>query len=227
MYIVLDIDQCLLHFEKNASVSSSNDAVFSQPYLDRRLRYVDMMVHDGTKRVHLDGFHRPYMRQFLKYLTENHQVGVWSAGSYNYVHKCVDVMFKNLKPPLVVMTWMDVDQDANGGYSKPLNKFFALVPEANITNTLLVDDRVDNFAKYPDNGVLIPVYNHNSRNEATDDNLLRLIAWLERNKDTTDVRSLNKQSIFNSLPVTSISIKYTPYVRQTISVKGKPIVKVE
>lgn len=230
MYIVLDVDNCLLHFKQEmypSSGQSLEDILFSGNDITSRQRYASAIIPLVGASVKVEGFLRPHIRDFLKYLTENFNVAVWSAGQPQYVNECVKILFDGLKQPIVTMTIDNVEMNGNS-YSKPLSRFFELVPGANATNTLLIDDRKENFLKFPQNGVLIPVYSYKDSNHNMDNNLLKLWAWLETHKHAENVQLLNKSTIFESTnPINVLKREYNPHYKQHRSVKSFPQVVIE
>lgn len=180
-YLVFDLDECLLSTERDAFSSTMLEhSIYQSQKFNLRRRLLDIKISLEGMTVHMLGLLRPHLREFLEFCQENYIVSVWSAGHPSYVHKCVDVIFQGLKYPHLVMTRNEVENIPNSDdYHKPLRKFYQLVPGANPSNTILIDDRVENFRENPANGILISKYIPNWQVEDTDTELLKLWKWLK------------------------------------------------
>jgi len=70
-----------------------------------------------------------------------------------------------------ILTRDDVAQEGNE-YWKPLSKIFDIFPDANLSNTIIVDDRKENFVANNDNGICIPEFDPDFDNFRYDDTSL-------------------------------------------------------
>ena len=142
------------------------------------------------------GVFRPGLFEFLRFARSYFAgVHVWSAGRKKYVHSICDLLFA--PTPEVVLTYAECEFQGDT-ICKPLSKLFAIVPGANESNTLIIDDRPDTFAKNPDNALHIPAFEPDLEKNDTipfDDALARIQAWLldYRVILTPDVRWLDKK----------------------------------
>ena len=148
------------------------------------------------------GVTRPHLMTFLVFASGYfNNIFIWSAGQIRYVNDVVDFMFRDLDRPTAVYTHDDCDETKDGILTKPLQKMVDAYPGVNFENTLIVDDRVENFDRNPNNGILIPGYTPRVTIDGltTDDTaLLKLMHWLKQPSvaNCSDVRKLNKKRIF-------------------------------
>lgn len=153
--IVLDLDECLLHtfIDEKMDVYDSLINEASSPDLESRLFkiFVSGNWYWGVKRPHLD--------DFLEYCYKTFDnVCVWSAGSKPYVKAIVEEVFKSYEKPKIIMTRNDILYEGSG-YCKPLSFLFEKVNSANKYNTIMLDDKEDNFVYNIGNGYTIGMYN--------------------------------------------------------------------
>lgn len=218
--IVLDLDETLVHsYTENNSydLETLKDLrIFTDPEnIDLRERTykitIDDVVHKkGTgNKTEMWGILRPHAREFLIACFSYFKIViVWSAGRKNYVHAIVDYLFKDIKRPVVIFTYDDIEKLPNGTLIKPLNKLMENVPGlkkyVSLENTFILDDRASVFHEpNPYNGIIIPAYKpaFNLRSLRSDDIAFKqLIRWLmsPEVKESKDVRTLNKNKIFET-----------------------------
>lgn len=227
-HLVFDIDQCLVDISLNpqAVIDLKNDARRSNNVSSRK-QFVSFEIPLSRTEIYsMAGYKRPYLKEFMEYCQDNFEVHVWSAGDPKYVHKCVDHIFKDLKRPNIILTNEDIVKRGDE-YHKPLSKIFAIVPSANETNTILIDDRSDNFIAFPKNGVHIPRYKVSPGENNTiveDENILLLTRWLKSPEfvNCKDVRTLDKSKIFSANPsIETVSFNYNPSSRKSVSIARK------
>ncbi len=219
--LVVDLDATFVHTlpRTQALVDSLERAIASVKCPDARREIRSRVVYFSLGRSRLVTVIRPHSLDFLElavYYFRN--VIVWSAGGAEYVREIVDILF----PPHVpraghVMTWSDVrieesatdagraaspSHDDYQDFSKPLEKVYAADPEANETNTLMLDDRDDIARHNPENLIQIPEYRPPLTAAglavAHDSALERFARWLMRGEvvNAKDVRDLDKGGIF-------------------------------
>ncbi len=217
--IVFDLDETLVHTfpnsvgedEKKVLALSRDLGIYTDPnLLDIRDRSYRVPLDDPTKtrgtgeKFACWGITRPHFEEFMVFAFSYFKtVNIWSAGARSYVEETTSFLERRKLPgEFKVVYTRDQCVKQNGNHYKPLEKMLQEHPEiGTLNNTFIVDDRADTFSYNPQNGILIPVY----RPEATvnslrtdDDNLLRLKYWLlnPKVKAATDIRELNKSSIF-------------------------------
>jgi TFIIF-interacting CTD phosphatase-like protein len=222
--IVLDLDETLVHSyteDNSYDLETLKELrIFTDPEnIDLRERTykitIDDVVHKkGTgNKTEMWGILRPYAREFLIACFSYFKIViVWSAGRKNYVHAIVDYLFKDIKRPIVVFTYDDIEKLPNGTLIKPLDKLIETVPGLkkymSLENSFILDDRSSVFYEpNPYNGIIIPAYKpaFNLRSLRSDDIAFKqLIKWLMSPEVTNckDVRTLDKSKIFE-MSVTS------------------------
>jgi hypothetical protein len=232
MYVIFDIDACIL--EAHRDIDNVMSVITSNPrYLKLRQRFAELNIPFRGVNINMAIFWRPYFKEFVEYCyQEGFKVAVWSAGEPEYVKACVESMFKGLRAqPIIVLDSTHKVMIGKNNYHKPLDVFFARVPGANVKNTILIDDRLENFLHYPTNGVNIPVYSVNLKNhnpsERDDDAFLKIWRWMESTqfKSCSDVRTLDKKEIFatrNGNEQLVIEHPYDTKKRLPLSIKRRP-----
>jgi hypothetical protein len=211
--VIFDLDECLLHSVRNASPELERMVLNDADLMDLRSRYfsvdvIDYKVPKGTgTSIHMWGVMRPHLKEFLLFCRSYFDVvGVWSAGSYDYVHECVDRIFGDLYRPDVIFTWDDIEYLPSGEYYKPLTKILnhpSIKDRVDIGWTFLLDDRDTNFTTQEVNGVHIPQYEPapSVPSMRSDDlALIQLRQWLSKHEVMTsnDIRTLDKGGIFTT-----------------------------
>ena len=185
----------------------------SRQYLLPRIYRFDMIDVTSTPgtgiKTQMWGVLRPWAHEFLRLVSNQYNLVIWSAGQYKYVHAISEILFPYAEgglQPAGVFTWEDCERDSDdedAHLCKPLTKLYAKFPDANPTNTFALDDRESTFEKNPDNGILIPPYEPEPTLEGIiedDIALLQLYYWLclPDVQSASDVRSLDKSSIFTT-----------------------------
>lgn len=221
-YLVVDLDLTFLHSKFDADMFKSLK-LYSDPKninLRNRVYLFDLVNGDidegseGSLRVW--GVYRTYLFEFLHFAQHYFKgIYVWSAGKYKYVHSIVELISNESGiKPLNVLTRDDcgytkVDKHGKKYMHKPLEYIFKINPDANLSNTLALDDIMDNFMNNPKNGLLIPPYQPENDEDCPlnefkdwmmeeDRNLIKLKYWLLSEKviKCKDVRKLKKNTIF-------------------------------
>lgn len=200
-HLVLDLDETFVH-------------TFENEYdLDRFVGQLGSRDKERIKRLEFtDGtgyywtYIRPYAEEFLEMaFAEFESVGVWSAGSYEYVHKIVDIVFTKQRPNYI-MTRNDCNavrtskQEPICKY-KPLKNIYDARPDMNPSNTIIVDDRHDICGYNCLNNIRVPafiIHEHNATHMAGDISLLTLAEWFQTDyfRNAKDVRSIKSDSPF-------------------------------
>lgn len=210
--IVLDLDETLLHTFDNP-VFIDQYKIYSDPRLfsiihppgGKDISY--SMNFDGER---LWGLLRPNIFTFLKFVIDNYDVIIWSAGTDQYVNEIVKQIFldSGMKTPKLIWGRSRCEYSDKGKFMhKPiikLNGFNSI--EVDPKSTLIIDDKTYTFTENPNNGVLIPQYCPGGGNVPTltqlfdrsDDALIKLMEWLQKKEvmDCKDVRDLDKSEIF-------------------------------
>lgn len=211
--IVLDLDETLVHTYEDIEDISKLGLLTNPNYHDIRERLYTLSLEDVTDRkgagirVKMWGITRPHVKEFLTFCFSYFKiVAVWSAGRTKYVDAIVEILFRDIAKPHVTFSWKDCETNGENLVSKPLTKMINSVPELNkymnLNNTFILDDRLSNFAKNSNNGVLIPYYDPAlnimamRRNE---ESLPQFMSWLNTDevKNAKDIRDVKKNRIWS------------------------------
>jgi len=160
-HLVLDLDSTLLYTDE---IIQNYDSVYRYDLIDRLYRFVITDANRGipigtgmTQKMWLSL--RPGVRDFLRFAPRYFRtISVWSAGEDRYVRTICGWLFTGI-PLACIYTRNDTTIDnQHNVIRKPLSKFWTDFPEANPTNTLIIDDRADTFALNSANGILVKPY---------------------------------------------------------------------
>lgn len=218
-FIVLDLDETLVHTNAEDTIETLIESgIYENPdLLDLKRRAYHITMDDVLSKrgegikAEMWGVIRPHVKEFLIFCFNYFKgVIVWSAGRKNYVYAIVDYLFKDIKRPLVVFTFDDLEVLSDRKtFIKPLQKLIDTVPglkdHMSLDNSFILDDRSSVFLKpNPDNGVKIPPYKCDFNNiesmRADDISLKQFMNWLDKPEVITskNVRQLDKSNIFNT-----------------------------
>ncbi len=149
---------------------------------------------------------RPGVQEFLNFCSSYfRRIYLFSAGQDTYVRAIDKILFpfklkrKNVNIPYEILTYSDCIFLSGGLITiKDLKE-----KGFDMERTLHIDDRLDCSSRNPDNGILIPKYEPNITREGIlgdDQALYQLMEWLKKQEviNTTDIRLVNKNNIFNS-----------------------------
>ena len=199
-HLVLDLDETLVH-------------TFSPG--DNFMMFIDILTDEQRKRIYsiqfeegdlLIGYIRPYAEEFLKVaFAEFESVGVWSAGTSFYVHRIVEIVFKQQAPKFILSrdqcNELKVSNEEEPCRYKPLEVIYHRYPDHNEKNTMIVDDRHDICALNCMNNIRVPEFNLDSTNYQTrlKDRTLDILArWIQTDefRNNTDVKLIKSKSPF-------------------------------
>lgn len=139
MILIIDIDETLIHSRRNTQSST--------PLIDNDIDKNDLFHirnYIVQKRPHLDLF-------LSKILTDDYyEVGIWSAGTHDYVHEIVNNIIPDKNRLRFVLTRNDCDEK----HDKPLTKVRELIKhldtspsqdllpyDRSIHDFIIIDDR--------------------------------------------------------------------------------------
>ena len=146
----------------------------------------ETLIHSHRHRVpgsfHVQGYYvdsRPYLDQFIELITEDgdFKVGVWSAGTYDYVWDIVERIFPRPGQLEFVMTRDDcvpIERNGYEDYFKPLSIIEHDYPD---TDILLIDNK-HNVTTDPLRQILIKDYLGNQ----LDTELINLWDHIDQNR---------------------------------------------
>lgn len=163
MILIMDIDETLIHSRKGISLSSllnrsdvSEDDIFS------------IGEYIVQKRPHLDTFLENILND------DYYEVGIWSAGSYEYVHDIVDMIIPDQSKLKFIMT----SRNCNEVRDKPLAKVRDLYPEMSVHDYIIIDDR----HRVTGHDHLNHLQIYEFEGDTPDDELVRLWEYLDTNR---------------------------------------------
>jgi hypothetical protein len=199
-HLILDLDETLVHtFGPYDDLHTMKDDMDD----DQKKRIYSLKFSTGDT---MQGYVRPHVEEFLRVaFAEFESVGVWSAGTKEYVNLIVDLVFRERRPAFVLSrdqcNELRVRDEAMPCRYKPLDVIYHKYPDHNETNTVIVDDRHDICALNCMNNIRVPEFNMDSTNyEAMlkDPTLLILAEWIQTPtfRQATDVRRIKSQSPF-------------------------------
>jgi hypothetical protein len=186
---IVDIDETLVHTYTTTTNDIENGAIWdSSPEL--RAKTYRLIFDNGEV---MYGVTRPGYREFLKSLFEEFdQVVVWSAGTADYVDYLVSYLFSGLPKPHDVLSrehCQKIDDDLH----KPIRYLRRRGLVIDPRNTVIFDDRVENFLANPKNGILMPAYKPPTTIRGLcmhkDDYLFRLVDWIKSSDFKTSIFS--------------------------------------
>ena len=178
--IILDIDETLIHCK------------LKQPQ-----RYDFEFIIDKTKYYVI---YRPFLKEFINFIFKRFDtINIWTAATQDYAHKIIlKILNEHLEDKKLIsskfkcfFTRKQVSQDG----TKELDKIFKnacsiklnILPE----NTIMIDDKKYVFNKNTGNGLIIPGFKGNKK----DDNLLKLIYFLKLIQDEKLMINMHEESI--------------------------------
>lgn len=165
---VLDLDATLLSTADELESFKELGIMTNPKLIALRRRCYCLKLTDLDKRgdgstYSFWGIKRPHIEEFLLWCINYFKiVAVFSAGQYHYVHAIVNDIFKDLRPPALVWTALDVEKDADGEILKPLTKLinsdFEYSHLITKQNTVFIDDNISTFSLNKKNAIFIPAY---------------------------------------------------------------------
>jgi hypothetical protein len=182
--LVLDLDHTLV-------ATAENDSQWKREYKSDTNMYYFVLDNEL-----MWGRKRPYSKQFVRYCQNNFDmVGVWSAGTKEYVERIVENVWEELEKPAFIWSRKDCDHiidiksDNNLFLYKPLSKVFNKYSNLNYTNTLILDDTIEVSKFNPLNIIHINKFEIDEENpkESNDTELVKLVEAL-RDIPENDVR---------------------------------------
>lgn len=207
--IVLDLDETLIHtFDKPIT-----NELTTPEMNNLRNRLFEFKVVEPANRPDeeanyiMNGIKRPGLNFFLIFcLCYFKNVIIWSAAEPRYVRKIVDIIFRDMYPPLAVYTRDSILISPEGMTIKPLTRIYddekIEDEDVNERNTIVIDDKMETFIQNMDNGIQIPPYDPSpvySELVRDDLSLFQLTIWLYNLLECgeiSDIRDINKSRVF-------------------------------
>jgi TFIIF-interacting CTD phosphatase-like protein len=130
---------------------------------------------------------RPNLDAFLSYLSRvnniDYKIGIWSAGSEEYVNKIVKDHISKFFTPLFILSRNDCKTCVNRHY-KTLCKISSITKGSILlSDILIIDDLNNTTGRYDLNHLVIKKFNDVS--DEDDDTFIKLIKLLDNNKNET------------------------------------------
>lgn len=211
--MIFDLDQTLIATQdEDFRVLDSIKADRKYRELHDRLYHLTAAPEEGDDSPYsFWGCFRPGAVDFVKFCFDHFRVvGVWSAGTHNYVHEIVKELFHNRvgKKPHVVFTRRDIVGNIDEEIFKPLDKIFnhneVFARYTGPHNTFILDDNYGTASYNEDNIIHIPAYTpdpHPKSMTEPEKSLDQLKNWLVQDQVITspDVRLIDKSNIFSKL----------------------------
>jgi RNA polymerase II subunit A small phosphatase-like protein len=167
--LVLDMDETLLHtvFDEEEVLPSAPDAKVFLP----------------NDKITIPVFLRPGVQDFLKKVSSEYEVLVWTAGTRCYA----EPVLNRLDPNGYITTRLYRDsctEQEDGSYVKDLSLL-----NRPLSEVIIVDNNPDSFAFHPDNGIQCSDFYF----DKCDTDLKKIYRFLDLIKDAKDVRSFVPQ----------------------------------
>ena len=140
---------------------------------------------------------RPKLLEAIEFFEENvKSVNIWSAGVPKYVHNIKDILFPN-NNNMIVFTSIDTSIDKDKTTTKNLNNILPFIKNANLQNTIIVDDKLETGSLNKKNLVLCPEYKLKTLNDCLEnDNFFNeLVNYIKNLKKIVDIRNVDKNLI--------------------------------
>lgn len=175
--LVLDLDETLVHF-----FGSKEDWKYMKNYDNNQVksRILDITVEDDF----MWGIARPHYDKFLKEIFDIFDiVGVWSAGTEDYVQAIVKLIFPHKKPYFVwsrskcetMITHNDTIRQ------KPLAKLLEMYKEIDPDRIIIIDDRTEVCEQDTLHHIDIPTWDATFEDiDRTDTALLSLLTFMKQ-----------------------------------------------
>lgn len=179
--LILDLDECLFH-----SVHKSQASEMSYDF------YKDSFdVLNGMYRT----MFRPHLQEFLEFAFENFDVAVWTAAGEDYANDIVDKMGIDKSKLMFFYTERNCTPKYDYGdgwgmghlvYKKNIGKLRKKGYDMN--QVLMVDDKPEHIDSYGNVIKIKPFYG-----DSNDKELLKLMKYLDKIKDETNYRRIEKR----------------------------------
>ncbi|KAF2895349.1 hypothetical protein ILUMI_10824 [Ignelater luminosus] len=151
---------------------------------------IDQTIYDrDVSAENLSG--RPYFQEFLAQIYQEYDIAVWSATDMRSLEYKLCVLGIDRHPDYKLLFYLDVRSTVSililGGeiQAKPLNVIWKEFPQFNSKNTIICDDRQENFFFNSKNGILVSAYFTEDYDK--DDELLKLGTYLKNIAKSNDL----------------------------------------
>jgi len=184
LLIMLDLDQTLISSELlDKSAADDGEQVYNIEENKVKARNFNFQNMEGLYVI----FERPHLQEFLTFLFENFDVGVWTAASQDYANFIVknivvgDHPERKLKYFLCNYHGKKSSSIYDG--SKDLKMLWELykIPGRNDSNTIILDDYIEVYNTQKGNCVAVKEFCYFNNKSEEDDLLLKIMELLKEN----------------------------------------------
>jgi len=141
---------------------------------------------------------RPYLFDFLSEAYQNYDIAIWSATSMKWIEIKMQELGVMKNPNFKIAFFLDssamitVSTAKYGVINvKPLGIIWSQIKQYHPKNTIMFDDLKRNFLMNPQNGLKIKPFKNAVISRSTDDELLRLIKYLNEISNVIDFTKLD------------------------------------
>jgi hypothetical protein len=145
-YVVLDLDNCLIYSRQICRSDITCDPVLPRDDFFYMTQLCTNSIGLIRKRKNLDFFIR-------ELIARGYVLIVWSAAEPSYVKTICNVLFGRNKLAHV-LTRTDLPPNERKNFTV-IKRY---IPNLDISKTILIDDRLDNGADFPNNFIQVPVF---------------------------------------------------------------------
>lgn len=174
--VILDLDQTLIHsvhYDEFMIYKTFN--THRQPRVDFRL-----VLKDGSDFVVSI---RPGLDEFLRFVFANFRVGIWTAAQKEYATEILQRIMTPLQYNQLAFIFTSREcawTKKYTGPTKPAYRILQLLPDLDLTRTILCDDNHLATADFAENTVLVQPYSVLESNADLDQEFERLSRYLEQ-----------------------------------------------
>jgi len=225
-HIIFDLDETLIQtrfldsstdtsdsssdMEQISNISQNRNQVVTP---NKDLKYTIGKILYGDRKDQYIIYHRPYLKKILDYCYKNYNVSIWTAATQDYCKMVLNSIltkeqynktkiifarkgFREFKVVDVRNRKIQKTKFVDGDFSKNLSylwnhpKYKKFV---SINSSFIVDDKILVKHENKENGILILPWNYYNLD---DDKLLKLLKWLKKNKNTSDIRQVDKPKLY-------------------------------
>ena len=180
--IVLDIDETLFYCDYSEYIDNP-DYTF--------------MLTSGSGRSSIkrnySTIKRPFLNQFLEYVTNNFKYGIYTAASEDYAKAHIKKL--NLDP-LFLLSYKNCTpkMDSNWSNYYSLKKLSKLSKYSSLSKMIAIDDKSESYTQNYGNLIKVNPF----MGDLKDTTLMKLISYIDKIKDVNDIRSIEKRGWMNN-----------------------------
>ncbi len=178
--LILDIDHTLVHAIHDSEYDQHQQRMqtFGKPLM---VDFHIILPGDTGSETYFVST-RPGIHSFLQYAFEHFDVAIWTAAQEEYAHKILTKILSReqfMRLKFVLTNKHCVWNDQKRMFTKPSFQLRDLVPDVDLSNTLLCDDNPYATQPFIENTVLLRPYNCVHQNADLDDEFVLLRNYLD------------------------------------------------